>query len=229
MFIHFAFDTFSFLTPQQTGNPQQKEYKEKGVIVSGCSRDGKGRIFGKSKIKTRTLDFDDVYFCKNDVAERKNKTLIEAAITMLVNSKLPTTFWAEAVNTACYVLNRALVIKPHNKTPYELIHGRHPLIDFMKPFGCPKDRAVDAGKKDTEVDANQVSDNGGHDDQVTRSECEGLLQQERKTEHINGTNSFNTVSSPVNTAGPSFVNASSPSSIMLLELLLVLMHLRTSF
>nr|GFC84559.1 ribonuclease H-like domain-containing protein [Tanacetum cinerariifolium] len=56
---------------------------------------------------------------------------------MLVNSKLPTTFWAEAVNTACYVLNRALVIKPHNKTPYELIHGRHPLIDFMKPFGCP--------------------------------------------------------------------------------------------
>nr|GFA49039.1 ribonuclease H-like domain-containing protein [Tanacetum cinerariifolium] len=64
-------------------------------------------------------------------------TLIEAARTMLVDSKLPTTFWAEAVNTACYVLNRALVIKPHNKTPYELIHGRPPLIDFMKPFGCP--------------------------------------------------------------------------------------------
>ncbi|GJU24403.1 putative ribonuclease H-like domain-containing protein [Tanacetum coccineum] len=46
-------------------------------------------------------------------------------------------FWAEAVNTACYVLNRVLVIKPHNKTPYELIRGRTPLIDFMKPFGCP--------------------------------------------------------------------------------------------
>ncbi|GJW09143.1 putative ribonuclease H-like domain-containing protein, partial [Tanacetum coccineum] len=44
---------------------------------------------------------------------------------------------AEAVNTACYVLNRVLVIKPQNKTPYELIHGRPPLIDFMKPFGCP--------------------------------------------------------------------------------------------
>ncbi|GKC45907.1 putative ribonuclease H-like domain-containing protein [Tanacetum coccineum] len=56
---------------------------------------------------------------------------------MLVDSKLPTTFWAEAVNTACYVLNRVLVIKPHTKTPYELIHGRTPLIDFMKPFGCP--------------------------------------------------------------------------------------------
>ncbi|GJV85217.1 putative ribonuclease H-like domain-containing protein [Tanacetum coccineum] len=74
---------------------------------------------------------------QNGVAERRNKTLIEAARTMLVDSKLPTTFWAKAVNIACYVLNRVLVIKPHNKTPYELIHGRTPLIDFMKPFGCP--------------------------------------------------------------------------------------------
>ncbi|GJS77773.1 putative ribonuclease H-like domain-containing protein [Tanacetum coccineum] len=74
---------------------------------------------------------------QNGVAERKNRTLIEAARTMLVDSKFPTTFWAEAVNTDCYVLNRVLVIKPHNKIPYELIHGRPPLIDFMKPFGCP--------------------------------------------------------------------------------------------
>ncbi|GJW85336.1 putative ribonuclease H-like domain-containing protein [Tanacetum coccineum] len=74
---------------------------------------------------------------QNGVAERRNRTLIEAARTMLVDSKLPTTFWAEAVNTACYVLNRVLVIKPHNKTPYELIRGRTPLIDFMKPFRCP--------------------------------------------------------------------------------------------
>ncbi|GJU24735.1 integrase [Tanacetum coccineum] len=76
-------------------------------------------------------------FVLNGVAKRKNRTLIEAARTMLVDSKLPTTFWAEVVNTACYVLNIVLVIKPHNKTPYELIHGRPPLIDFMKPFGCP--------------------------------------------------------------------------------------------
>ncbi|GKG05195.1 ribonuclease H-like domain-containing protein, partial [Tanacetum coccineum] len=73
----------------------------------------------------------------NGVAERKNRTLIKVARTMLVDSKLPTTFWAEAVNTACYVLNRVLVIKPHNKTPYEFIHGRTLLIDFMKPFGYP--------------------------------------------------------------------------------------------
>ncbi|GKD32561.1 putative ribonuclease H-like domain-containing protein, partial [Tanacetum coccineum] len=65
---------------------------------------------------------------QNGVAERKNRTLIEAARTMLADSKLPTTFWAEAdsklpttfwaeaVSTACYVQNRVLVVKPHNKT-----------------------------------------------------------------------------------------------------------------
>ncbi|GJS79019.1 putative ribonuclease H-like domain-containing protein [Tanacetum coccineum] len=74
---------------------------------------------------------------QNGIAERKNKTLIEAARTMLADSLLPTTFWAEAVNTACYVQNRVLVIKPHNKTPYELLLGRPPSISFMRPFGCP--------------------------------------------------------------------------------------------
>nr|GFA89821.1 ribonuclease H-like domain-containing protein [Tanacetum cinerariifolium] len=64
-----------------------------------------------------------------------NKTLIEAARTMLADSLLPTTFWAEAVSTACYVQNRVLVTKPHNKTPYELLIGRTPNLDFMKPFG----------------------------------------------------------------------------------------------
>nr|GEU86705.1 hypothetical protein [Tanacetum cinerariifolium] len=73
---------------------------------------------------------------QNRVAERKNKTLIEAARTMPADSKLPTTFWAEAVNTACYVQNRVLVIKPHNKTPYELFHSRTPSLSYMRPFGC---------------------------------------------------------------------------------------------
>ncbi|GJW65220.1 ribonuclease H-like domain-containing protein [Tanacetum coccineum] len=74
---------------------------------------------------------------QNGVAKRKTKTLIEVARTMLADSKLPTTFWAEAVNTACYVQNRVLVIKPHNKTPYELFLGRKPALSFMRPFGCP--------------------------------------------------------------------------------------------
>ncbi|GJY81087.1 putative ribonuclease H-like domain-containing protein [Tanacetum coccineum] len=69
---------------------------------------------------------------QNGVAERKNRTLIEAARTMLADSKLPTTFWAEAVNTSCYVHNRVLVIKPYNKTPYEL-------------FNCKFDGKADEG------------------------------------------------------------------------------------
>nr|GEV75026.1 ribonuclease H-like domain-containing protein [Tanacetum cinerariifolium] len=64
-------------------------------------------------------------------------TFIEDARTMLADLLLPIPFWAEAVNTACYVHNRVLVTKPHNKTPYELLHGRTPSIGFMRPFGCP--------------------------------------------------------------------------------------------
>nr|GEW18780.1 putative ribonuclease H-like domain-containing protein [Tanacetum cinerariifolium] len=101
---------------------------------------------------------------KNDVAERKNRTLIEAARSMLADSKLPTTFWAEVVNTACYVQNRVLVIKPHNKTPYEVFLSRKHALSFMRPFGCPvtilntldylgsEDEVADvAGKKSTKV------------------------------------------------------------------------------
>ncbi|GJS72056.1 ribonuclease H-like domain-containing protein [Tanacetum coccineum] len=165
-----------------TGNPQQKEYKEKGVIERVQRKKelltsvSTSRISGKGKIKTGTLDFDNVYLLglrgnsvfartphQNGVAERRNRTLIEAARTMLVDSKLPTTFWAEAVNTACYVLNRVLVIKLHNKIPYELIHGKTPLIDFMKPFRCPvtilntRDRV---GKFDGKADEGFLLGNG---------------------------------------------------------------------
>nr|GEV99987.1 hypothetical protein [Tanacetum cinerariifolium] len=61
---------------------------------------------------------------QNGVAERRNRTLIEAARTMLANTKLPVTLWAETVNTACYVQNRVLVNKSYNKTPYELFNGK---------------------------------------------------------------------------------------------------------
>nr|GEW71115.1 putative ribonuclease H-like domain-containing protein [Tanacetum cinerariifolium] len=73
---------------------------------------------------------------QNRVAERKNKTLIEAAKTMLADSKLSTMFWTEAVRTACYVLNRVLVTSPHNKIPYTLLTGNIPYVSHFKPFGC---------------------------------------------------------------------------------------------
>nr|GEV34637.1 hypothetical protein [Tanacetum cinerariifolium] len=63
---------------------------------------------------------------QNGFAEKKNRTLIKATRTLLADSLLPIPFLAKAVNTACYVQNRVLVTKPHNKTPYELLHGRLP-------------------------------------------------------------------------------------------------------
>ncbi|GJR67777.1 putative ribonuclease H-like domain-containing protein [Tanacetum coccineum] len=258
------------------GNPQQKEYKENGVIDSGCSRhmtgnkcyldeyedydggfvsfgDGKGRISSKGKIKTGSLDFDDVYFCQElkynlfsvlQICDKKNNVLFTDTECLVLSSnfklldesqvllRVPrkdniysvdlksvvptgglTCLIAKAIidesNTwhrrlghinfktmnklvkgnlikglpskifendhscvACQkgkqhkasyktklvnsiskplhmlhmdlfgptnvksLMKKVLVIKPYNKTPYELIHGRPPLIDFMKPFGC---------------------------------------------------------------------------------------------
>nr|GEV37621.1 hypothetical protein [Tanacetum cinerariifolium] len=90
-----------------------------------CSQKGIKREFSNARTPQQ-----------NGVAERRNRTLIEVDRTMLAYAKLPVTFWAEAVNTACYVQNRVLVNKSHNKTPYELFNGRSPAIGFLKPFGC---------------------------------------------------------------------------------------------
>ncbi|GJT03599.1 putative ribonuclease H-like domain-containing protein [Tanacetum coccineum] len=73
---------------------------------------------------------------KSFITKIENLVDKKAARTMLADPKLPTTFWAEAVNTACYVHNRVLVVKPHNKTPYELFRGRTLALSFIRPFGC---------------------------------------------------------------------------------------------
>nr|GEZ23805.1 ribonuclease H-like domain, reverse transcriptase, RNA-dependent DNA polymerase [Tanacetum cinerariifolium] len=73
---------------------------------------------------------------QNGFDERKNRTHIEAARSMLADSKLPTMFWTEAVSTTCYVLNRVSITSPHIKTPYELLSGKISNIRHLKPFGC---------------------------------------------------------------------------------------------
>ncbi|GJR57463.1 ribonuclease H-like domain-containing protein [Tanacetum coccineum] len=88
------------------------------------------------------------------VAERKNRTLIEAARTMLADSKLPTMFWTEAVSTACYVLNRVSITNPHNKTPYQLLSGKVPQIGHLKPFGCQAYRVYNLSNKRVEETMN---------------------------------------------------------------------------
>nr|GEV32263.1 hypothetical protein [Tanacetum cinerariifolium] len=73
---------------------------------------------------------------QNGGARRRNRTLIEVVRIMLADAKLLVTFWAEAVNAACYVQNRVLVNKSQNKTAYELFNSRTPSIGFLRPFGC---------------------------------------------------------------------------------------------
>nr|GEU90890.1 ribonuclease H-like domain-containing protein [Tanacetum cinerariifolium] len=145
-------------TSTNWGNPHQAP-KDKCVIDSGCSRHMTGNIYflldfeeinggyvafggnpkgGKITGKGIKIEFSVARTPQqNGVAERKNRTLIEAARTMLAYLLLHIFFWAEAVNTTCYVKNRVLVTKPRNKTPYELLLGRSPSIGFMRSFGCP--------------------------------------------------------------------------------------------
>ncbi|GJZ89339.1 ribonuclease H-like domain-containing protein [Tanacetum coccineum] len=100
------------------------EFKNRDIIEF-CRLKGIKREYSKDKTPQQ-----------NGVAERKNMTLIEATRTMLADSFLPKTFWAETVSTNCYVLNRVLVTKPQNKTPYKLITGKILIISYIRPFGC---------------------------------------------------------------------------------------------
>nr|GEW62885.1 hypothetical protein [Tanacetum cinerariifolium] len=125
---------------------------------------------------------------QNGIAERKNKTLIEAARTMLADSFLPILFWAEAVNTACYVQNRVLVTKPHNKTPYELLHGRTPSISFMRPFGCPVTilNTLDSlGKFDEKVDEGFLVGYSNTDGDATFDRKEPEFNEKKPESEVN--------------------------------------------
>nr|GEZ27522.1 hypothetical protein [Tanacetum cinerariifolium] len=72
---------------------------------------------------------------QNSVVKRRNRTLVEAAQTMLSAAKVPLFFWAEAISTACFTQNRSLVIPRHDKTPYHIINDRKPSVKFFYIFG----------------------------------------------------------------------------------------------
>nr|GEV80922.1 hypothetical protein [Tanacetum cinerariifolium] len=89
--------------------------------------------------KDEALDFI-IKFLKmiqqNGIVERRNRTLIGAAHTMLIYAQAPLFLWAEAVSTACYTQNRSIVRLRHGKTPYELLHGKLPDLSFFHVFGA---------------------------------------------------------------------------------------------
>ncbi|GJX05302.1 putative ribonuclease H-like domain-containing protein [Tanacetum coccineum] len=92
---------------------------------------------------------------QNGVVERRNRTLVEAARTMMIFSKAPMFLWAEAVATACYTQNRSLIHTRHNKTPYELVHDKKPDLTFLRVFGAlcyPTNDSEDLGKFQAKAD-----------------------------------------------------------------------------
>ncbi|GKC83145.1 putative ribonuclease H-like domain-containing protein [Tanacetum coccineum] len=109
------------------------------IIRSDNGTDFKNRYmleFCRTKNKTRCYAMLETPQ-QNGVAERMNRTLIEAARTMLADSLLPTTFWAEAVSNVCYIFMSGIgLTNLQNKTPYELLFGHKPSISYIRPFGC---------------------------------------------------------------------------------------------
>ncbi|GKB01081.1 retrovirus-related pol polyprotein from transposon TNT 1-94 [Tanacetum coccineum] len=92
---------------------------------------------------------------QSGVVKRRNRTLVEVARTMLIFSKTPEFLWAKAIATACFTQNRSIVHTRYNKTPYELIQGRKPNIQYFHVFGSlcyPTNDHDDLGKMKSKVD-----------------------------------------------------------------------------
>ncbi|GJS71246.1 retrovirus-related pol polyprotein from transposon TNT 1-94 [Tanacetum coccineum] len=92
---------------------------------------------------------------QNGVVKRRNRTLVEAARTMLILSKAPLFLSVEAINTACYTQNRSLIRHRYNKTPYELMQDKKPDLSFLHVFGSlcyPTNDHEDLSKFDAKAD-----------------------------------------------------------------------------
>nr|GEX34984.1 hypothetical protein [Tanacetum cinerariifolium] len=117
--------------------------------------DGVEQIKGSRGSNLYTISVEDMMktvprtLQQNDVVERQNRTLVEAARTMLIFSKTSMFLWAEVLATACYTQNRSLIHTRHHKTPYELVHNKKPDLIFFRVFGAlcyPTNDSKDLGK-----------------------------------------------------------------------------------
>ncbi|GJS68294.1 ribonuclease H-like domain-containing protein [Tanacetum coccineum] len=218
---------------ENAGNPQYA-LQDQDIFDSRCSRHMTGN---KSYLtdcdngtEFKNNDMNQFYEMKgikrefsvartpqqNRVAKRKNITLIEAARTMLADSLLPTTFWAKAVNSACYVQNRVIVTKPHNKTPYELLLGSGPewLFDIDSLTKSMNYKPVTVGNQtngDAVIETNVNAKQAG---QEKASDYEYILLLHILSKsplslkgYANNTNRVSTVNPSVSTAGQGFDNA----------------------
>ncbi|GJW54855.1 putative ribonuclease H-like domain-containing protein [Tanacetum coccineum] len=239
------------------GNPQKKEYKEKGVIDNGCSRhmtgnkcylteyedydggfvsfgDGKGRISVKGKIKTGTLDFDNVYFCKelkDHLGKFDGKADEGFFVGYFVVSKAMRVF-----NKRTRIDEETLNIRFLENKPNVTGNGLDWLFDVNSLKISINYVTVVAGNQTNDIAGTRDNIVTGQAEKKTEPEQEYILipicttnplisqdpkvseedAEDKPTEmdltvHPNSTNSINTVSTPLSAAGPSFTN-DDPSS-----------------
>nr|GEX70704.1 integrase, catalytic region, zinc finger, CCHC-type, peptidase aspartic, catalytic [Tanacetum cinerariifolium] len=151
---------------QKKQQPKVKKTKKVGSIERLASpKPNKPRSFlrtdNSTEFKNKVLKeyFDSVGIShqvssvrtpqQNGVVERRNRTLVEAARTMLIFSRASLFLWDEAITTACFTQNRFIIHCCFNKTPYELINGRKLDISFLHVSGAlcyPKNDREDIGK-----------------------------------------------------------------------------------
>nr|GFB35179.1 hypothetical protein [Tanacetum cinerariifolium] len=92
---------------------------------------------------------------QNEVVERRNHTLIEAARNMLIYAQALLFLWAKAVATACFTQNRSIIRLRHGKTPYELLHSKILDLSFFHVFGAlcyPTNDSKNLGKLQPKAD-----------------------------------------------------------------------------
>ncbi|GJY84904.1 retrovirus-related pol polyprotein from transposon TNT 1-94 [Tanacetum coccineum] len=124
-------DLFEPVTPRSINHEKYTlvivdEYSRNSILFNFCDEKGISQNFSSPYTPEQ-----------NGVTERKNRTLIEAARTMLSGSIFSKQYWTEALATACYTQNRSTIVKRHLKTPYEIFRKRIPNINFLHVFGCP--------------------------------------------------------------------------------------------
>nr|GEW84019.1 hypothetical protein [Tanacetum cinerariifolium] len=112
------------------GNPKI-DLHDQGVIDSECSRD----MIGNMSYLTDYKEIDGGYVAFR--GNPKGGKITRKDTIKTGNLDIENVYFMKAVNTACYVQNRVLVVKPYNKTPYELFHGRTSVLSFLRAIGCP--------------------------------------------------------------------------------------------
>nr|GFB16300.1 retrovirus-related Pol polyprotein from transposon TNT 1-94 [Tanacetum cinerariifolium] len=137
--------------PKSKDTNQEKLYL---LHMDICGQMRTESVNGKKYILVIVDDYSR-FTWQNGVVERRNRTLIEGARTMLIYVQAPLFLWAEAVATACYTQNRSIIRLRHGKTTYELLHNKLPDLSFLHVFGAlcyPTNDSENLGKLQPKAD-----------------------------------------------------------------------------